>query len=136
MSCTDWVSGKTKWGMFFHPEKCSIPSTKTSSAPIQIERKIDLIYALMKGQNTSESFPGIKMNQMAPETYKIAIDIAPDYIIDLVNIKKSNYNFRREKQASISAVKSKRYGERYFRYEAARIWNYPPNDLRLAESFH
>ena len=72
---------------------------------------------------------------MASEVYKIVNDIAPDYIKDLINIKQSNYNFRRENQASLSAVKSTRYGLRLFRYEAACIWNSLPNDLRLAESF-
>ena len=62
--------------------------------------------------------------------------IAPDYIKDLINIKQSNYNIRRENQASLPAVKSTRYGLRSFRYEAAHIWNSVPNDLRLlAESF-
>ena len=72
---------------------------------------------------------------MASEVYKIVNDIAPDYIKDLVKIKKSNYNFRRENQASLPAVMSTRYGLRSFRYEAARIWNCLPNDVRLAESF-
>ena len=49
--------------------------------------------------------------------------------------KKTNYNFRRENQASLPAVKSTRYGLRSFRYEAARIWNCLPNNVRLAESF-
>ena len=47
---------------------------------------------------------------MASEVYKIANDIAPDYIKDLINIKKSTYNFRRENQTSLPAVKSTRYG--------------------------
>ena len=72
---------------------------------------------------------------MASEVYKIVNDIAPAYIKDLVNIKKSNYNFRRENQASLPTVKSTRYGLRSFRYEAARIWNCLPNNVRLAESF-
>ena len=72
---------------------------------------------------------------MTSEVYKIVNDIAPDYIKDLINIKKSTYNFRRENQASLPAVKSTRYGLRPFRHEAARIWNCLPNDLRLAESF-
>ena len=46
---------------------------------------------------------------MASEVYKIVNDIAPDYIKDLINIKKSTYNFRRENQASLPAVKSTRY---------------------------
>ena len=73
---------------------------------------------------------------MASEAYKIVNDIAPAYIKDLVNIKKkTNYNFRRENQASLPAVKSTRYGLRSFRYEAAHIWNCLRNDVRLAESF-
>ena len=76
-----------------------------------------------------------RMKQMASEVYKIVNDIAPAYIKDLVNIKKTNYNFRRENQASLPAVKSTRYGLRSFRYEAARIWNCLPNNVRLAESF-
>ena len=72
---------------------------------------------------------------MVSEVYKIVNDIAPDYIKDLINIKKSTYNFRRENQASLPAVKIKRYGLRSFRYEAALIWNSLPNDLRLSESF-
>ena len=70
---------------------------------------------------------------MASKVYKIVDDIAPDYIKDLINIKQSN-NFRRENQASLPAVKSTRHGLRSFHYEAARIWNSFPNDLRLAES--
>ena len=72
---------------------------------------------------------------MVSKVYKIINVIAPEYIKDLINIKKSNYNFRRENRASLPAVKSTRYGLRSFRFEAARIWNSLPNDLRLAESF-
>ena len=72
---------------------------------------------------------------MASKVYKIVNGIAPDYIKDLINIKQSKYYFRRENQASLPAVKSTRYGLRSFRYEATRIWNSLPNDLRLAESF-
>ena len=72
---------------------------------------------------------------MASEVYKIVNDIAPDYIKDLINIKQSNYNFRRENQASLPAVKSTRYGLRSISYEATWIWNCLPDDLSLAESF-
>ena len=47
---------------------------------------------------------------MTSEVYKIVNDIAPDYIKDLININKSTYNFRRENQASLPAVKSTIYG--------------------------
>ena len=49
--------------------------------------------------------------------------------------RNSTYNFRRENQANLPAVKSTRYGLRSFRYEAARIWKCLPNELRLSGSF-
>ena len=70
---------------------------------------------------------------MATEVFKIVNDMSPEYIKDLITIQNSSYNFKRENQASISQVKSTRYGLRPF--EAARIWNCLPNDLRKAESF-
>ena len=70
------------------------------------------------------------MKQMAIEVFKIVNDMSPEYIKDLITIQNSSYNFRRENQASIPQVKSTRYGLRSFRYEAARIWNRLPNDLR------
>ena len=92
------------------------------------------LQALLTSTNTAPLHVR-RMKQIAFEVYKIVNDIAPDYIKDLINIKRSNYNFRRENQASLPAVRSTRYGLRSFRYEAARIWNSLPNDLRLAESF-
>ena len=76
-----------------------------------------------------------RIKQMASEVYKIVNDIAPPYIKDLINIKHTNYNFRREKQASIPTVNSTRFGIRSFRYGAAHVWNSLPNNIRLAESY-
>ena len=72
---------------------------------------------------------------MATEVFKIVNGMPPEYIKDLMTIQNSSYNLRRENQGSIPQVKSTRYGLRSFRYEAARIWNCLPNDLRKAESF-
>ena len=55
---------------------------------------------------------------MASEVNNFFNGISPEYIKDLINIKKSNYSFRRENQASFAAVKSTRYGLRSFRFEA------------------
>ena len=72
---------------------------------------------------------------MATGVFKIVNDMSPEYIKDLITIQNSSYNFWRGNQASIPHVKSTRYGLRSFHYEAARIWNCLPNDLRKAESF-
>ena len=92
------------------------------------------LQALLTSTNTAPIHVR-RMKQMASEVYKIVNDIAPDYIKDLINIKQSNYNFRRKNLASLPSVKSTRFGLRSFHYEAACIWNSLPNDLRLAESF-
>ena len=76
-----------------------------------------------------------RMQQMASEVFKIVNKISPTYIKDLINMKHSHYNFKRENQASLPQVKSTGYGLRSFRYETARIWNCLPNDLRMVESF-
>ena len=66
---------------------------------------------------------------MACEVYKIVNDLSPKCINDLVNIKKSSYNFRSKKNAEVPQVNLTRYGLRSFRSEAPRIWNSLPNDL-------
>ena len=76
-----------------------------------------------------------RMKLMAGEVFKIVNNIAPSYLHDLISLKSSPYDFRSEKQAQIPRVNSTRYGLRSFRYEAARIWNSLPNELRLAESY-
>ena len=46
-----------------------------------------------------------------------------------------NYNSRREMQAGVPWVNTTRYGLKSFRYEATRIWNSLPNEIRKAESY-
>ena len=74
---------------------------------------------------------------MAPEVFKIVNKLSPEYtcIQDIVSIKYSTYNFRNERTAEIPRVKTTRYGIKSFRFEAARIWNSLPNEIRLAESY-
>ena len=76
-----------------------------------------------------------RMKLMDCEAYKIINELSPTYIRDLINVKVSQYNFRNEHQASLPQVNSTRYGLKSFRYEAARIWNSLPNNIRTAESF-
>ena len=60
---------------------------------------------------------------MASDVYKSVNDIGSEYIKDLINVKKSKYNFRRGNPASIPAVKNIRYALRSFRHEVTQIWN-------------
>lgn len=89
---------------------------------------------LLSSTHTSPLHVG-RMKQMASEVFKIVNDMSPEYIKDLITIKNASYNFRNENQATVPQVRSTRYGLRSFRYEAARIWNSLPNELRKAESY-
>ena len=77
----------------------------------------------------------LRMQKMASEVFKIVNKLSPEYIQDLVSIKDSTYNFRNERTAEIPRVKTTRYGIKSFRFEAARIWNSLPNEIRLAETY-
>ena len=69
---------------------------------------------------------------MASEVFKMVNKLSPEYIQDLVNIKYSSYNFRNERTAEVPRVTTTRYGIKSFRFEAVRIWNSLPNEIRLA----
>ncbi|MCW4342517.1 MAG: reverse transcriptase family protein [Candidatus Thiodiazotropha endolucinida] len=76
-----------------------------------------------------------RMKLMATEVYKIVNDLSPQYIRDLISTKVSHYDLRGEHKANLPQVSTTRYGLKSFRYEAARIWNSLPNNIRTAESF-
>ena len=76
-----------------------------------------------------------RLKQMACEVYKIFHQMCPEYIQNLVNLRVSSYNLRGDKIADIPRVNSTRFGLRSFRYEAARVWNSLPNELRVVESY-
>ena len=51
---------------------------------------------------------------MASEVYKIVNDIAPDYIKDLINIKKSNYNqFQEGKSGKSPSCEEHKVGSKF-----------------------
>ena len=76
------------------------------------------------------------MKSIAIETYKCLNGIAPEYIRDLVKYKNAKYNFRYENMLQLPTVRTSRYGKKKnsFRFEAARVWNSLPNEIRCAEN--
>ena len=76
-----------------------------------------------------------RMKLMASEVFKILHNLSPSYIQDLVKEKVSHDNFRNKKQAEIPQVNSKRYGMKFFRFEAAQVSNSLPNEIRLADNY-
>ena len=71
-----------------------------------------------------------RLRTIALETYKCINNSAPKYIRDLVNLKQSSYSFRFENTLQIPTVRTVAYRQKSFRFEAARVWNSLPNELR------
>ena len=83
-------------------------------------------------------FPGSgRLRTIALETYKCLNNSAPKYIADLVNPKQSSYSFRYENTCTlqIPTVRHVAYGQKPFRFEAARVWKSLPNELRIVSAF-
>ena len=70
-----------------------------------------------------------RMKLMAREVFKILHQMSPEYIQDL------NYHFRKKIKHRCPELIPQWYGLRTFRYEASRIWNNFPNEIRAAESY-
>ena len=69
-----------------------------------------------------------RLRTIALETYKCINNSAPKYIRYLVNLKQSSYSFRYENTLQIPTIRTVAYGQKSFRFEAARVWNSLPND--------
>ena len=76
-----------------------------------------------------------RLRTIALETYKCIYNSAPKYIRDLVNLKQSSYSFRYENTLQIPTVRTVAYGQKSFRFEAARVWNSLPKELRKVSAF-
>ena len=85
--------------------------------------------------NNAEFLHVGRLKLMAGEVFKILHKLSPEYLQDLINYKISNYHLRNENQAFLPKVNTTKYGLRSFRYEAARVWNCLPNEMRAAESY-
>ena len=76
-----------------------------------------------------------RLRTIALETFKCINNIAPPYIRNLVNVKQSTYSLRYENTLHVPSVRTTTYGQKSFRFEAARVWNGLPNNLRKVSNF-
>ena len=53
----------------------------------------------------------------------------------LVSLKQSSYSFRYENTLQIPTVRTVAYGKKSFCFEAARVWNSLPDELRKVSAF-
>ena len=76
-----------------------------------------------------------RIQTIANEAYKILNKNAPFYLHDLLSFKQNSYNSRRQNQVEVPQVNTTKYGLESFRYEATRIWNSLPNNIRTVDSY-
>ena len=68
--------------------------------------------------------------------YKILSGTRPDYLSDLLKIKKCGYNFiDSENVLDLPRFKYVTHGKNSFKYIAVKIWNDLPPCFRLCENF-
>lgn len=76
-----------------------------------------------------------RLKTIAIETFKCLHNISPKYIQNLAKFKTSVYNCRYDHILEVPTVRTTRYGQNSFRFEAARVWNSLPSDIRRVENF-
>ena len=59
----------------------------------------------------------------------------PTSISELLTARNSNYNLRGDAILKLPKVNSTKYGIKSWRYQAARLWNTIPNNLRNIDSY-
>ena len=59
----------------------------------------------------------------------------PSSISELLTVRISNYNFRGDAILKLPKVNSTKYGIKSWRYQAARLWNAIPNNLRNIDTY-
>ena len=60
---------------------------------------------------------------------------APTSISELLTASNSNYNLRGDAILKLPKVNSTKYGMKLWRYQAARLWNTIPNNLRNIDGY-
>ena len=75
-----------------------------------------------------------RMEQSLAILYRASRGLGPEYIREMVEIRGNAHNLRREMIVTLPAPK-RELGRKSFIYEAGRIWNNMPNDVRLSPSY-
>ena len=84
-------------------------------------------------------FPSLKVRRLraiALEAFKILNNLSPVYLNDLLTFKNLSYSFRYTQTVEIPQVKTSRYGTRFFRSTAAKMWHNLPQHFRDITSYN
>ena len=95
----------------------------------------DSSYETLLQNSNLHSLKTRRMRTIALETFKIIHKKSPLFLQDLLTIKNNIYNFRYINTADIPRRRTTKYGKNSFRYEAARLWNTLPSEVRNMSSF-
>ena len=76
-----------------------------------------------------------RMKYMACEVFKIANEISPLCIQDLIALKHTQYSMRQDYSAVVPPARTTKYGLKSVMHEGPRVWNSLPNDIRIADNF-
>ena len=77
-----------------------------------------------------------RLRGLAIETFKIIYGKSPVYLQNFMSLKNSNYNFRYTNLLDIPRVRSTKYGNDSFSFQAAKLWNDLPEEARKITSFN
>ena len=76
-----------------------------------------------------------RLRLIATETFKCLHKISPPYIQDLARFKSSYYSSKYDHMVEIPSVRTTTHGKNSFRFEAARVWNSLPPDIRKCDNY-
>ena len=87
---------------------------------------------LLEKANVSSLYVS-RIKVIAIETYKCINKINPKFLHSLFNINDTGYQLRDDKKIQLPIVNSTTYGLHSFKYEASKIWNMVPYNIKNTE---
>ena len=76
-----------------------------------------------------------RLRTIAIETYKCLYRLSSTYLHDLVEFKQSSYILRSSNTILVPNVRTTTFGKKSFRFEAARVLNNLPNQVRICDNY-
>ena len=99
---------------------------------------LTVLNLLIKSLLSRANLPTIhlcRLKTTSLESFKCINNIAPPYIRNLVNVKPCTYSLRYENTLHVPSLRTTTYGQKSFRFEAAKWWKGLPNNLRKVSNF-
>ena len=88
---------------------------------------------LLQQANVSSLYVS-RIKTIAIETFKCINKLNPAFLHDFFSISNSGYDLRDGQKIQPPKVRTTMYGLNSFRFEATKIWNSIPSEIKLADS--